>query len=423
MKKLVLFFFSCCIALCGCNSKKKDHAEQKTEVIQENKIVSGQIQATFSNGCNYAYYLPSTSTPHTALIFLDPHGDGKFPLSNYTKLADEFNIVLVGSNDSKNGMNLEAVTPIVRNLVAEVINQFHVQHVSLCGFSGGAKVALVSSSQDSRINSVICAGAALPAGSMLTLPPVLGFAGLKDMNYSDVASFFQSIPPSIPNALVEWKGKHEWPDSLTFRHAFYWTKLHAENDSLTSIHFQSEMTALINTTADAVTKANLLNELVMLTKDQSLHEKKSAELLALRSSSAYRTQIQKRSAELAMEENAKSALGESFGTKDLNWWNKKIADLRNSHSAMNDRLLGYISLASYSLAGRALASQDLNAAETILSIYESADPTNSEHAVMRAKVYMMRNQPQLAKASLKKALDLGADRSRLTNEFPPELLN
>src|SRR5205807_631605 len=26
------------------------------------------------------------------------------------------------------------------------------------------------------------------------------------------------------HAVVEWKGKHEWPDSLTFEDAFYWNE-------------------------------------------------------------------------------------------------------------------------------------------------------------------------------------------------------
>ena len=46
------------------------------------------------------------------------------------------------------------------------------------------------------------------------------------MNYTDLLQFDERIRPSNPNSdLIEFNGKHEWPNAQTFENAFYWLTL------------------------------------------------------------------------------------------------------------------------------------------------------------------------------------------------------
>ena len=48
------------------------------------------------------------------------------------------------------------------------------------------------------------------------------------MNYTDVVlSAAELDAKKINHSLIEWKGKHEWPDSVVFEKAFYWCSFNA----------------------------------------------------------------------------------------------------------------------------------------------------------------------------------------------------
>src|SRR5690349_7723917 len=50
---------------------------------------------------SYALYIPPRNEKFTVIYFFDPHGDGALPLKKYKSLADKYNFVLIGSNNSK----------------------------------------------------------------------------------------------------------------------------------------------------------------------------------------------------------------------------------------------------------------------------------------------------------------------------------
>jgi hypothetical protein len=84
--------------------------------------------------------------------------------------------------------------------------------------------------------------------------------------------------------------------------------------------------------------------------------------------------------------------------------------------------LGYFSLASYSLANRALLQQENNLAEKILEIYHLSDPQNPEQAYLRAVLAARVQNPDKVLEFLSEALDLGfkeKERIRLQPEFQP----
>ena len=84
---------------------------------------------------------------------------------------------------------------------------------------------------------------------------------------------------------------------------------------------------------------------------------------------------------------------------------------------MNQRLLAYISLASYSLSNQALKQNNFNAARQALLLYKLSDPENSERPFLAACMYSKLNLPDSAIYSLREALKLGLkDRTKLESE-------
>jgi len=277
----------------------------------------------------FALYLPkgySDSAKLPVIIFFDPHGDGALPLNLYKELADEFHFILVGSNSSKNGMNMQQAKQVADNLVAEVKTRFSInkKSITLCGFSGGAKVALISAAENSSVSSVIYCGA---VAQLTPTHPLLflGFAGTRDMNYTDVVSFGWDLMSNSAKYMIEWNGKHEFPDAKTFKDAFVFLTTGSVPD----------------------------------------YEKKKATITVK---------------ELVEEQNYKIRLQQAFQTQDLYWWKQEIASLNSKKktSPMYERLLGFVSLACYSYSNQTLQQNNLQAAEKILSIYQLADPGNKD---------------------------------------------
>ncbi len=339
MRKLLMFF--CALALLSCNQ----HTEQNTDQEPPANPVLAAVPAkdTFSSGHvfpmvplrmdaaqTFALYLPqgySDSVKYPAIIFFDPHGDGSLPLTMYKELADKYHFVLMGSNNSKNMVSFEQTSVFSYNLANEAKSRFSIDEnkISFCGFSGGAKVAMLSGAYNTLIKNIIYCGAKVDLKP--THPITLfGFAGTRDMNYTDVVDFDNTLnDPLITHYLEEWKGKHEFPTADVFKDAFiFLTSGKVDN-------YQS--------------------------KRPTISAQKVAE-----------------------EQDMKKSYMKAFEKADTTWWTQEIArmNVKAKTDPMYSRLLGFISLACYSYGNSSLRDHDLGNAGKILSIYKIADPTNKD---------------------------------------------
>lgn len=283
---------------------------------------------------SFALFLPENAgTAKKVLIFFDPHGDGSYPLSLYQNLASEYNCILMGSNDSRNGLMMQETQDIATELIDEALFRFKAEEVVLCGFSGGAKVALYIGSSNPQVQKIVYCGAAGPLNPRPSLQ-LLGFVGKRDMNYSSVVQFEWELKNTpMEHYLVEWKGEHRFPPAEVFRDAFEF----AVNGRIPNYSAKQVSTS-------------------------------RADILA--------------------EEQYKNKLVKAFETKDLDWWQGEIARLEadTSTNVMHERLLGFISLACYSLGNRHLEQNQLAAAEKIIAIYRLADPDNEAHEEFAARL-------------------------------------
>lgn len=421
------------IVLIGCSEQKKDNSRNETLTEapdQKAHLQPGLLYSSLSGlqgNQQYALYLPSTwkeSVQMPAFIFFDPHAEGSYPLSLYKGLAEHFGVILMGSNNSENGLTFEQTDLIAGHLINEAILRFHAdpQTISLAGFSGGAKAALAAASQHREIASVLYCGAAFPPGSIRTLPPSLGFAGLQDMNYTEVVTFYSSLD-SIPvvHALEEWNGKHSWPDSSTFLEAFIWSQIIHPVDSSTKQklyrQYLSAKEKKLNS-RDVLVREKTLKQAIVFLNGSEQKNKYVQALEKLAVSPELRSKKNSELQILTQENQAKEQYIRAFDSAPLSWWESEVKRLR-SHTGddSNQRLLGYISLAAYSFSNNALKQNNLPGAERALAIYEIADPENAEQPFLAAVYYAKQNDPDKAIASLKKSIQKGLKkRSKIETE-------
>jgi predicted esterase len=395
---LYFFLWSFIIAL-SCKPGKRaadteatgEAAEQKENFEAGNlyRAVTGSASAAQS----YALYLPHQPA-QGAMLFFDPHGDGSYPVSKYISLADQYGFILIGSNNSRNGISFEETNRIVDELINETASRFKIGNglISLAGFSGGARVALTAASIHPELNAVIYCGAGMEPAALKTLPPALGIAGKSDLNYTEVIALDNALEKKgSPHCLVQWNGKHEWPDSVIFKNAMQWSLFNAMKKNLVQRNDEAVQKFImenLKTSSDVLEEELRQRKMIAFVKGladvSSVEQKRNAIL----SSPEYLKAVAAQRESFEIENRMKQNYIECIQTKDIGWWRDEIARLQKIKSGsehnMYQRLLGYISLACYSFSNAAINQGRREEAQKILAVYKLADPENPDIANLEA---------------------------------------
>ncbi|MEO5675112.1 MAG: hypothetical protein ABIQ74_10740 [Chitinophagales bacterium] len=414
----------------GIVDKKLNQTEIQKEAFEVAKV-HPKVYCKTNPAHSFALYLPAsydTSKKFPLVIFFDPHGAGNFAVTRYSHLAEEFEVVLMGSNDSRNGLTFEQSNEIVNDLITDGISRLSVEKgITIAGFSGGARVALSSATQNQNVTSVIYCGAAMPLQNASGIFSLLGFAGINDMNYSDVVAFDQSLQnSSYPHFLIEWNGKHEWPDSATFRDAFYWitfnrSRSHQLSGSSKARQFIAEDNHSPHQTADALKDESLQEKMIYFLNGITDVDEYKTQADKIRKKPSFQKQLSDKQQILKEESTLKQQYIDDFQSKDQDWWEKEIARMNAISDArqkpMYQRLIGFISLAGFSISNNSIQQNNFPVAEKMLAIYKLADPKNSDQPFLEACLFAKQGKNDAAIQSLQKAADLGMnDASRLLGE-------
>ena len=440
IKNQFLFFSFFLFTLFSCTSNHPEK-ESVVSVAEQNKIsvpfkageVISSVAVEQDPSQSYSLYLPknySDTSQFPVIIFFDPHGSGSYPLGKYSLLAERFGFILIGSNNSKNGMQFDQTNDIANKLIKEAAAMYSIdsKRISLAGFSGGSKVALVAAANHPELLSVIYCGAAIAFGDMKQLPAALGYAGEGDMNYSEVISSGSSLSEKmIEHFVIEWKGKHEWPDSLSFEDAFYWNsfiamrnKLIVPSNELINQFLQRKMTLLIRSQS-ILAQCNLYSQVITFLDGLADVKGYQQKMAALMKTDSFKKDFLIKQDLLQAESNMKENYLQCFEMKDESWWKDEITRMRNVKASdqeiMYKRLLGYLSLASYSYSNNAIKQNNFSAAQKFLSIYKLSDPENSEQPFLSACLYARKGDSKKAIAFLREAIQMGLkDKAKIEKE-------
>ncbi|HEY1200127.1 MAG TPA: hypothetical protein VGE79_04050, partial [Niastella sp.] len=166
---------------------------------------------------SYALYIPAkgNKTALPIVYLFDPHGSGSLPLLKYKASADSLGFILIGSNTSKNGNDLQYTEELWRILRADTRQRLNIdpQRIYTAGFSGGAKVAGYVALNHPEIKGVIAMGAGLPDGAPAGnyAFSFTAMAGEGDMNMTDLVAINAAFDKTTTrHRIMLYPAKHEW---------------------------------------------------------------------------------------------------------------------------------------------------------------------------------------------------------------------
>lgn len=425
------------LALISC-TREESPKEQFLKWAQKGKITDN-IQCKIDPSLTYCVFIPKSydvSKTYPTIYAFDPHGSGRIPANLMKSIADSLGYIVIGSNNSKNGISAEEINRIVNTLFDDSQTKLAIDPSSiyLVGFSGGARVACMIAQNKPGIKGVI----ACSAGFQPTKNPLgfryIGIAGTQDMNYLEVRqlnALMDSV--GIENQFIVFDGKHRWPNQAVM------------DEAITILTIKS----LIAETAPKVNSIAKKYQENNLSKAKGLMNTQSVDSLAKALDIAIRTQQTVEEVEntdelksiievLVKNQQVQKYLKEkvtlekyefkkqrefelAYGSKSDAWWNSEIKKLNDNSTGvtgnMHKRLLGFISLSCYGNVNGALYYQDWKAAQYFVSIYTQVDPENPDAWYALACLQANTAKQKEAIESLNSAIRLGfTNYSKIQND-------
>lgn len=139
---------------------------------------------------SYSLYLPAQYSPEKKwpiLYAFDPAARGKLPVSLFKDAAEKFGFIVVGSNNSRNGI---AVSEIVKTLWDDTHARFSIdeRRVYTAGFSGGDRIAVAVGSVYPVAGVIACGGGFPESAAPTSSAPFVffGTAGTEDFNFPEM---------------------------------------------------------------------------------------------------------------------------------------------------------------------------------------------------------------------------------------------
>ncbi|MEO8711404.1 MAG: hypothetical protein ABI405_04730 [Parafilimonas sp.] len=391
---------------------------------------------------SYSLYISSFNKTNAVIYFFDPHADGALPLKKYKALADEYNFILIGSNNSKNGNDWQTTETIWQTLFNDTRSrlQFNTNRIYTCGFSGGAKVASYIAMHHNEVKAVIANGAGLPDEATVGNFnfSFTAVAGKGDMNMTGLVAVNNELDKTkTKHRIIFFNGKHEWAPETTMRIGFAGlqfdamrNKLVAKNDSFINTYINSSKKRIdssvnknnwIQASNECMLSINMLDGLT----DVSWFKEKNNAII---NNTAYKNQLQQQQQLFSIEQNKKAEFNAHFQQADMNYWNKTINDLyekskaSTAEAAMYQRLLAYLSLAFYSISNQLINNNQNNEAAYFVTLYKMADSANSEAWYFSAILDARNNNAKAVNDDLLKAVSDGFnDTNRMLQQ--PEFQN
>ncbi len=411
----------------SCHSKPKN-----TGPVFINSQVYPSIACFADTSVKYAVCLPPDYTiakPSPVLILFDSHGNGMLPVNLFKDHAAKNGFILVGSNNSKNGMTVEQTNSIFRYIRADLFIRFNIKSnaVYLGGFSGGSRVAGAAAIMVGGVAGVVGCGAGLP--NTENRPPstlsYLGVVGNQDFNYTEMKQLDQSLEQAgYDHHLLIFDGIHQWPPKETIKDVFSWLRFDEMKED-TLLRNRAEINRFIenndkiaqdfakagNPVKQQDTYIKMLHFLQGLTSVTPLQ----VEIKNLANDKQVMAYKEQQTKLLETEQNLQKEYSPDLQKQDVNWWTKEASRLRSlteskenpEMNAVYKRVLGFLSLNCYMYSTSALKQNNIEDASKYIELYRLVDPTNSEHRYLAAEVAAINHRDEAVFKDLKDAFKLG----------------
>jgi len=400
LSPLLVFFLVLNLGCTPGKSRSKENSPDATP--QEKGRIYPVVTCMKDHSFSYAVYLPKSYTPSIkwpVIIAFDPHASGLLPVEKYKDLAEKYGYIIMGSNDSKNGQDMNTSAIIMDAMMGETQLRYSIDTSRVCvmGFSGGARIAIILGFFMGGPSGVIGCGAGFPQTTQRAAyrPDFIAMVGNSDFNMTELVNLDKQLDElKFPHAFIMFNGIHDWPPTEVMEKGFIWNEFCAmrknkikKDNAMISTYIQSQQRVMENdkATGDALSlQAHLTNMIRFIDRLRSTDDYKR-QLTAIESSAEYQLQKKQFQEVLDKETKEQQELNSNFFHKDIPWWKKKIASydtrISRSHDSsevrMVKRLKSWLSLISYMSYNRVLTAKDTSAAGHAMQIYELIDPENA----------------------------------------------
>lgn len=425
--------------LFSCGNKSKNSKPEQDSIVKEVKfqVEIGNIVANQSISSNYSicYYLPRTydSLEHLAtLIFFDSQGEALKQIEEYKSLSEKFGLILIGSNDSRNGLQEFDYERIATEITKIAKLKFKVDEgrVILAGFSGGARVTSSLAFKTPGISGVINCGAAMPVEYLKEVKfNYFTFCGDEDFNFQEMYEVNKEIVNlESPNlAFAYFNGIHQWPKATDFERSIHFMLVKTETrDSVKKLLIGNalEFEKTHKTSKPSIDK--ILDERDFLTRCKAYGDQESMTNLEKMKESKALIEATKKAEKIRIVElSSINSLDQNMVGQNNDWWQKTISEIElaknkngdNAIKLLNQRLLNHLSLTSYMYARRSLSEKNLVEASKFINIYLRVDPKNPEAYYLKAILLTKDGQNEQALGYIEQSIEKGFDDiNRILNE-------
>ena len=445
MKSVMVYLTLATLIVLNCQCKSK---QNKSEVRMADGISPNIIRVECTGDTSHSYYiaLPEDFDPaenYPLIIAFDPKGDGKLAVKSMIGGVTNFGFIVAGSNVIRNGYeNAEYAFNI---LFTDIQNRYPVNRnrIYAAGFSGGGRYAQILSQVNTNIKAVISMGAGFslnPSQPLLNNPPMLFLVGDEDFNYLEIMNSWESLKlAGLRYYILEFHGKHEWPDPDIINEALLWFEFDdcRRDNSRRNDPVIDKFRGRIIENADRfimdhdIYRAGKEYEkgiafLTGLTNTRSLVN----DMNHCKESPDYKSASEKLNKALILESRLQKGYISALNLKDTIWWSNEIRKLNQEIDQVEDpfrlsaykRVKSFISMAAYSLSNSSLKANDLTRAQKITGIYQMIDPGNPDAYYFRALYYLKTGQYQMAMDLFTKAVNTGfSDFQKARQELPEEI--
>jgi dienelactone hydrolase len=383
---------------------------------------------------SYSIYLPKSYNDTLLLpvvFFYDPQGEGKLPIEKYQQIAEELQMIIACSNNSRNGLTANEISQINNYYLNDIRQRFKINN-SLqfaVGFSGGARIAVQLAAQDKQIRGVAGFGAGLPNPDFmqnLNFDYVFA-AGYNDFNFSELYSLnIQLAVKNITHHFIQFDGKHEWPNEKTAKASIFYLLMKADSLKTKTLIDAYNIFEFSNF-KEAEQNKNITEQIQIYERMYLVFNNKDYlnKVNRLKQSSAYKTFQNNTAMSIDIEKVTKSNYNDLLANGDIDFWKNEIDKLSTLEKTSNTkelrsgytRVKGYLGLAVYIFSNNALKNNQLQDLQKFIYIYERLEPENSEVYYLKAIFYARQNDNNLALKSLEEAVNKGFnDRNRIRKE-------
>ncbi len=441
MKKVFVYTGFCILLMLIIQCRPS--VERPVTIESDTTVAISTLQCLTDTTQTYVIALPDgfNSKAHYPVVFVfDPHGDGSLAVKTLLAGASDFGYIIAGSNMIRNGY--DNIDYALQVLTRDVTSRYPVasNRMYAAGFSGGGRVAQIFSQLNREIQAVVSIGAGYSLANterLINRPSMLFIAGNEDFNYLEIMNAGNALSASgIHYYMLEYTGKHAWPDRDIIRQAFEWFELDAFRKSP-----EPELKSRIRSYKAAVWQQVMLLEenhdvsgaVVSLEKGITFlsgishTQDMQRKLESLKKSPEYLQVAKQKQDALTLEMRLRQGYAAALTEKDTIWWrnemvalDERISSQRNTQlQPVYTRIKNFISMAAYSNCNRALSQHDLSEAEKLVAIYHVADPSNPDVYYFKSLLLSEKGQENEAILYYRKAVELGfSDFQKAKQELP-----